>query len=251
MTETKIKKAIPANIIILSGARVDTSKVKYNGSNEIPRVTGKIGGKLTTAWIAVMSRYIKDGKITWLDLLERTQQDLESNGYYDQNLLLSSSHKFKIQKNLELFPNRSSRDKGTIRALLIGMQYSKQAKEHQIYHAHNQVEDTRQYLYQYHNVSFKQMDILTDQKDQIQPTRHNILIGMQKLSRATKPGDSALVLICGHAGRIATKQNGEKETLLPIDFKSEGPITQEDIYKYLICSMPAASNLVCIFDLVE
>jgi Caspase domain len=249
MTEISIKKAIPANVIILSGAQVDTSnKVKYNDSNEIPKITGKIGGKLTTAWIGVMSRYIKDGKLTWFEMLERTKQTLESDGFHDQSPQLLSSHKFNVQNPLRLFPSSS---KSTIRVLLIGMQYSQQSKEHQIFHAHGQVEDTRQYLSKYHDVSFKRMDILTDQKDQVQPTRKNILVGMQKLSRATKPGDSALVLICGHAGRIQTKRSGEQETLLPIDFKSEGPITQEDIYKHLICSMPAKSNLVCIFDLIE
>ena len=240
--EAEVKAAIPANVFIISGSKKDDeNKVDYSVPDRLPKITGKVGGHLTTAWLQVMNQNVTPGKLTWVDMLDRTKQALENDGYYNQCPKLESSRRFDVKKQVQLFPSGG----GQTRALLIGMQYTK--KEGELKSSHAQVEAMRQYLARVHKVSYKRIDILTDQVDQVAPTHRNILIGMQKLARATKPGDSAFVLICGHAGRM----NGDEETLIPIDFPSAGVIRQEDIYKSLICAMPARSNLVCLFDMAK
>lgn len=240
--DDEVKTVIPANVFIISGSQKDvTSKVDYSVVDKLPKITGKVGGHLTTAWLQVMNQNVTPGKLTWVDMLDRTKQSLENDGYYNQDPQLASSRQFNVKRKVQLFPSGS----GRTRALLIGMQYTK--KEGELKNSHAQVEAMRQYLARVHNVSYKRIEVLTDQVDQIAPTRRNILIAMEKLARATEPGDSAFVLICGHAGRV----NGDDETLIPIDFASAGVIQQEDIYKSLICAMPARSNLVCLFDMAK
>jgi hypothetical protein len=246
--EDQVKKSIPANVLVISGAKADQMKSEVFDVDEfeLPKNKGKQGGMLTSAWLQVMNRNatVTTEKITWVDMLKGTKQTLEEQGYNNQIPQVASSRKFSVKTEMLLFPKG-----GKKRALLIGIQYRDHG-DGQLKNSHEQVEAMKQYLIKVHKFPKQKIDVLLDNDgSERDPTRKNILNSMRNLTKETQAGDTAFVLFCGHAGRIFGRE--DEETIIPVDFGSSGQIRQDEIYKALICAMPAKSNLVCLFDLAK
>lgn len=253
-TTEKLQKAIPSQVLIVSGNKNDqTYKEVYDvGEHELPLKRGRVGGNLTNALLQVLNRkeiVTSEKNLSWVDALKRSKQILEGDGY-SQIPQVASSRRFPINssnKPMELFPlTPTTGGGGKKRALLIGITYNGQIKEKW---PHTNVEHVKEYLIKVHKFSPQNIDIqMDDGKANMKPTRTHILSGMQRLASASQAGDAAFVLFCGHGGRIS--ESGE-ETLIPADFKTAGQIRPDEVYKNLICAMPANTSLVCWMDLVK
>mmetsp|Transcript_23398 Transcript_23398/g.38726 ORF Transcript_23398/g.38726 Transcript_23398/m.38726 type:complete len:329 (+) Transcript_23398:74-1060(+) len=245
-TTPQMQKAIPAHVLVVSGNKEDqTYKEVYDaGELELPLQRGRVGGNLTNALLQVLERkeiVTSEKNLSWVDMLKRTKQILEGDGY-SQLPQVASSRRFPINTNnkpMNLFPESG----GKKRALLIGITYNGQLKPAW---PHTNVERVKQYLIKVHAFSPKNIDIQMDDGKAKNPTRTNLLSGMRRLAQASQAGDAAFVLFCGHAGRVS-----DDETLVPIDFETAGQIRPDELYKNLICAMPANTSLVCWMDLAN
>jgi hypothetical protein len=249
---SQLQKAIPAHVLVVSGNKADqTSTEVYDvGEHELPLRRGRVGGNLTNALLQVLERkeiVTSEKNQSWVDCMKRTQHILEGDGY-SQMPQLASSRRFAINSSnqpMELFPDNGGAA-GRKRALLIGITYDGQMKQDWPL---TNVKRVKEYLIKAHKFSRKNIDIQMDDGKAMRPTRTNMLSGMRRLAKASEAGDAAFVLFCGHSGRIA--DSGDEETLIPVDFKTAGQIRQDELFKNLICAMPAQTSLVCWMDLAK
>lgn len=257
----KLRKAIPANVIIISGSRDDQTHTNvYDvGDRELPKRDGRVGGKLTPAFCTAMTL---PTNLSYKDLLSNMAQSIQLQSHAQVPQISSSR---KIQANNNNNNNKSTATKdlfatsmggGKKRALLIGINYYP-GEQGALKHSHANLEQIRSYLLETRQFSEQNIEVLMD-TDQIsdnvsvQPTKKNILIAMRRLVKASKDsvGDNvAFVYICGHGGRVLPPS--KSETLIPVDYQKSGPIQPEELYTNLICPMPSKTKLVCLFDLAN
>lgn len=252
----KLRKAIPANVIIISGSRGDQTHADvYDvGDRELPKKNGRVGGMLTPAFCTAMTL---PNLMSYKDLLSNMAQSIQQQSHA-QVPQISSSRKIqannKSNATKDLFA--TSMGGGKKRALLIGINYYP-GEQGALKHTHVNVERIRSYLVETRQFSEQNIEVLMD-ADQtsdnvsVQPTKKNILIAMRRLVKASKEsvGDNvAFVYICAHGGRVMPPS--KSETLIPVDYQKSGPIQPEELYTNLICPMPQKTKLVCLFDLAK
>jgi metacaspase-1 len=98
------------------------------------------------------------------------------------------------------------------------------------------------------------MKTLTDDDEANKPTRANILQAFDWLVSGAKAGDSLFFHYSGHGGGNADKtadteeQDGQDETLVPVDYESAGQIVDDDLHAKLIATLPAGVRLTAIMD---
>lgn len=98
------------------------------------------------------------------------------------------------------------------------------------------------------------MLILTDdQQDPTkQPTKANILAGMQWLVSGAQPGDSLFFHYSGHGSQVLDQNgdeaDGKDETILACDFKQTGHIVDDQIFELLVKPLPAGVRLTSVMD---
>jgi metacaspase-1 len=109
---------------------------------------------------------------------------------------------------------------------------------------------------------FQQSDfvIMTDRVSEIPktvrkgplPTRANIIHAMKNLVAGVKPGDSLFFQFSGHGSQIADTSGDEvdglDETILPLDHKKAGQITDDEMYDILVRGIPKGARLTVLFD---
>ncbi|CAG8513312.1 6119_t:CDS:2 [Paraglomus occultum] len=98
-----------------------------------------------------------------------------------------------------------------------------------------------------YNFPEKNITILTDdQQGSSIPTRENILKAMEQLVEDAKRGDS------GHGGQVRDKngdeEDGYDETIMPLDFETNGPIVDDIMHDILVKPLPEGVRLTAIFD---
>jgi len=92
-----------------------------------------------------------------------------------------------------------------------------------------------------------------DQQDASKkPTYDNIINAMKWLTEGAKPGDSLFFHYSGHGGTAKDSENDEidgfDETILPLDYSSQGQICDDVIYENLVKPLPQGCRLTAIFD---
>ncbi|KAJ3332188.1 Ca(2+)-dependent cysteine protease [Blyttiomyces sp. JEL0837] len=75
---------------------------------------------------------------------------------------------------------------------------------------------------------------------------------MQWLVEDAQPGDRFFLHYSGHGGAVVDvdgdEVDGMDETILPLDYETEGEIVDDDIFKICIAPLPAGSRLIAVFD---
>ncbi|CAG8727432.1 13452_t:CDS:2, partial [Cetraspora pellucida] len=135
---------------------------------------------------------------------------------------------------------------GEKRALLIGINYF--GTQYQLNGCINDVKNIKNFLMNHFKFKESEITVLTDdQHDPSKiPTRENMLREMKRLVHNAKPHDS------GHGGQQVDQDgdedDGYDETIMPLDFRTNGQIIDDEMHHILVDSLPAGCRLTVVFD---
>merc|ERR1719410_1033260 len=95
------------------------------------------------------------------------------------------------------------------------------------------------------------MTILTDKdisgSTTYMPTKSNIFRGLQWLAHNVVPGDVLFFHFSGHGAQVPDK-DGMDETILPVDYDSEGQIIDDELWSTLIYPLQSGVRLTAVMD---
>ncbi|KAF5093875.1 hypothetical protein D0Z03_002260 [Geotrichum reessii] len=139
---------------------------------------------------------------------------------------------------------------GRRKALLIGINYI--GSKQQLKGCINDVKNIKEFL-QKHGYKDEDMVVLTDdQSPQSQPTRANMLRGMQWLVKDAKPNDSYFFHYSGHGGLTedvsGDEDSGFDDVIYPVDFEKEGHILDDEMHEIMVRRLPQGVRLTALFD---
>lgn len=84
------------------------------------------------------------------------------------------------------------------------------------------------------------------------PTRSNILAAMRWLVEGAQPGDALFFSFSGHGAQQVDphgyEEDGMNETILPVDFKSAGMISDDEISEIMVRHLPEGVRLTAVMD---
>ncbi|KAJ1976182.1 Ca(2+)-dependent cysteine protease, partial [Dimargaris xerosporica] len=141
---------------------------------------------------------------------------------------------------------------GRKRALLIGINYIGQSQA--LKGCINDVRNIKRFLIELFNFREADMVILTDDAHdpQSQPTRANIIRGMNWLVSGAQPNDSFFFHFSGHGSQVKDSSgdeiDGYDETILPVDYKYAGQIVDDEMNAIMVRRLPQGARLTAIFD---
>lgn len=138
---------------------------------------------------------------------------------------------------------------GQKKALLVGINYINTPAA-RLNGPINDVQNMMQFLSQR---GYQNMWVLTDDQDPSkQPTRQNMIQGMQWLVQGARPGDSLVFHYSGHGSQMldtnGDEVDGFDEVILPCDYKMAGYIVDDDLHNILVKSLPYGTRLTAIMD---
>ncbi|RUS25121.1 hypothetical protein BC938DRAFT_472596 [Jimgerdemannia flammicorona] len=141
---------------------------------------------------------------------------------------------------------------GRKRALLIGINYF--GSQNELKGCINDVHNMKRFLITHFNFREIDMVFLTDDNPdpKFQPTKGNILSGMQWLVRDARPNDSFFFHYSGHGGQVkdtsGDEDDGMDETIYPVDHKQAGMIIDDQMHDIMVRPLPPGCRLTAIFD---
>lgn len=141
---------------------------------------------------------------------------------------------------------------GRRKALLIGINYFGQRG--QLRGCINDVKNMSGYLVEHFGYKREDMVILTDdqQNPMSQPTKQNILRAMHWLVKDARPNDSLFFHYSGHGGQTkdldGDEADGYDEVIYPVDFRSVGHITDDEMHRIMVRPLQSGVRLTAIFD---
>eukprot|EP00667_Euglena_gracilis_P005697 EG_transcript_5734 len=142
---------------------------------------------------------------------------------------------------------------GRKKALLIGINYF--GTKAQLRGCINDVHNMQRLLqrYGFPNDSMSMVVLTDDTHDpKYSPTRHNIISAMQWLTAGVQPGEVLFFHYSGHGSQqrdnTGTEEDGMDETILPVDFKTAGQITDNIIFDLLVRPLPSGVRLTSVMD---
>uniref|UniRef100_A0A0D6QYL0 Uncharacterized protein n=1 Tax=Araucaria cunninghamii TaxID=56994 RepID=A0A0D6QYL0_ARACU len=84
------------------------------------------------------------------------------------------------------------------------------------------------------------------------PTKHNMRMAMFWLMQGCQPGDSLVFHYSGHGSqqrnRTGDEVDGYDETLLPLDFETQGMLVDDEINRAIVNPLPRGARLHAIID---
>lgn len=140
---------------------------------------------------------------------------------------------------------------GKRKALFIGINYF--GTESELKGCINDVRNIKSFLEEQYKID--EVMVLTDDQTSDKskmPTRDNILKGFKWLTQGAKSGDSLIMHYSGHGGSVKDKdgdeEDGNDETLCPVDYASAGQILDDEIHEVLVKGIPQGVRLTAIMD---
>ncbi|KAK0445003.1 caspase domain-containing protein [Desarmillaria tabescens] len=147
------------------------------------------------------------------------------------------------------------------KALLIGINYKtgkdSGSGQYELHTPHRDVYDMRDLLIKHYGYDDANITMLLDdgKSAEKQPTQSNIIREIKKLVKDAKSGDRFFFQYSGHVGQVENKNNSEEdgmdECLIPCDHNNEhNPrmITDNELRRHLVDTLPIGSSLVAVFD---
>jgi len=139
---------------------------------------------------------------------------------------------------------------GRKRALLIGINYFGTSAE--LRGCINDVSNMKRLLTQTFWWRKGEIKTLTDNDPDLMPTRARILEGLHWLVEGAKRGDTLFLHFSGHGAQQEDPQgheeDGMNETILPVDFKRAGMITDDQIGDIIVKGLPEGVRLTAVMD---
>lgn len=249
-TEQKAEEYIPAVVRLFSGCKDEQTSADVSNveSFQLPDPAGKAGGACTSALLQVLYADNQDTAedLSFKEVVSKLRENLEE-GEFSQIPQLSSSRPMDINEKFHLVPEEFE---GTKRAVMIGINYVGQ--EGELSGCHNDVKHMMEYLIDVHGFEAENITLLMDDGENTEPTRANILSAYQTLINECQEGDVVFCHFSGHGGKLkddnGDEEDGYDETLVPLDYATEGQIRDDDLLKDLVCAMPKGVTMTCLFD---
>lgn len=136
------------------------------------------------------------------------------------------------------------------KALLIGINYK--GTDNSLRGCYNDVVTMGTFLESQFGV--QQVMILTDEiEDYNKPTRKHIIQAIAWLTNGAKKGDCLFFHYSGHGSQVKVvddvyERDRMDETICPLDFKTDGMITDGELKYHLVDALPAGCKMTCILD---
>lgn len=146
---------------------------------------------------------------------------------------------------------RYSKCDGNRKALMVGVNYFNSDAELQ--GCINDVKNVKAFLlargYEEENIR----TLTDDQEDEtMQPTRANIIEGMNWLVEDAQPDDALFFHFSGHGGSDKDEEgdeaDGKDENICPVDYQENGVILDDTIHATLVTPLPVGCRLTILFD---
>ncbi|KAJ0681828.1 putative transcription regulator A20-like family [Helianthus annuus] len=84
------------------------------------------------------------------------------------------------------------------------------------------------------------------------PTRHNILLALEWLTKGSRSGDSLVFYYAGHGAHVTDTNGDEKdgldEAICPVDYSGSGKILDDELHAILVAPLPHGVTLHSIMD---
>ncbi|KAI9457643.1 caspase domain-containing protein [Lactarius psammicola] len=147
---------------------------------------------------------------------------------------------------------RHSRCTGRRKAVCVGINYIGQKNELQ--GCVNDAQNIYRFLIEKYRYSRSNIIVLTDDatNPRMQPTRKNMLNAMRWLVEDACPDDALVMHYSGHGGRTRDRNGDEvdgwDEVIFPVDYKTAGIITDDELHKVLVDPLPPGCRLTSVFD---
>ena len=143
---------------------------------------------------------------------------------------------------------------GNRKALLIGINYYGQ--QGQLSGCINDVKTMQQVLRRvgYAQGSYQEVILCDDRSfpGAKSPTKQEIINAMTWLASNNRPGDTLFFHYSGHGGQVkdldGDEGDGFDETLIPVDFRKAGQITDDVIFDILVARLPAGVRMTAVMD---
>eukprot|EP01059_Diplonema_ambulator_P025900 TRINITY_DN43012_c0_g1_i1.p1 TRINITY_DN43012_c0_g1~~TRINITY_DN43012_c0_g1_i1.p1 ORF type:complete len:379 (+),score=98.48 TRINITY_DN43012_c0_g1_i1:57-1139(+) len=254
--EEKASEAVQGDIFMISGCQdaqtsADVGDVSSFG---LPPDSGPggAGGACTNALL--YTAYLP-GDVTWIDLLSKMREFLGAKGY-SQVPQLSSSRKLELNQPFEIAGGYG----GSRKAVLVGINYINHSSG-VLSGCINDVVAMQKYI-EGEGFDTGNMRVLVDDHGDggaqeigvglEMPTKNNILDAIRWLVDGAQAGDVLFFHYSGHGGQQkdmnGDEADGKDETLIPEDYTSAGVITDDDLFRELVMTVPVGVRLVCIMD---
>ena len=216
---TTAKKAIPANVLIISTSSLDLET--SNNSNmissqfQLPNSSSRSSGVCTAAFLQVLHKSHND--TPYIDLIRRMRGVLEDKGNFPQ---LMSSFMMNIHQQPFVITPHDFNKNNTKRAILIGINYT--GHSNQLKGCHSDVHNINKYLTEVERFRKEHVTILVDDGAHKSPTKAAIMNAFKRVVKESKDGDVVFCHYSGRSGRLLEEGCGRNgrgdgyETLIPV-----------------------------------
>lgn len=247
--DAQSEERIPGMVRMFSGCRdSQTSADVFDASTfNLPEECGPggAGGACTNAMLSSLLNS-DSGPPTWAELLQSMRAILQEKNF-SQVPQLSGSRPLVLGEQFSVVGNPD----GNKRALLIGINYVGQQGE--LRGCHNDVLAMKDYIEsQGFPSDSDSMRVLMDDGEHEMPTMANMLAAFAWLTAGAQEGDSLFMHYSGHGGSVRDTNNDEKdgkdETLIPVDYREAGQITDDVILSNLVLEVPRGAMLTTVID---
>lgn len=251
--EPETPPVIQANVRMISGCEDKQTSADVSDVNSfcLPDPAGRAGGACTSALLRVLyaDSQRPDIDLSFTETLQAARTILEGRGY-SQIPQLSSSSPVNVSSTFDLVPD-DCEEVGNKKAVLIGINYVGHDPG-ELSGCHNDVLNIKEYIMDVHGFPEENIVILMDDGEHDPPTRENIIENYRKLAAEAEAGDCIFCHYSGHGGFLPDDENeeadGYDETLVPVDYMTEGQIRDDDLFDILVKPMPAGVTLTCLMD---
>ncbi|EPS63992.1 hypothetical protein M569_10790, partial [Genlisea aurea] len=140
---------------------------------------------------------------------------------------------------------------GRKRALLCGISYKDLPQS--LKGSINDVLSMKRLLVERFGFPTSSIIVLTEEGDYYHvPTKKNIRAALRWLVQGCRSGDSLVFHYSGHGSQVRDKDgdevDGYDETLMPVDYQTEGRILDDEINATVVRPLPSGATLHCIID---
>eukprot|EP00929_Paragymnodinium_shiwhaense_P094551 TRINITY_DN5516_c0_g2_i1.p1 TRINITY_DN5516_c0_g2~~TRINITY_DN5516_c0_g2_i1.p1 ORF type:complete len:928 (+),score=244.21 TRINITY_DN5516_c0_g2_i1:411-2786(+) len=236
-------------VVMLSGCMDEQCSADIGST-----ASAKAAGALTSAFKAVISKK-PDSSV--YQLLSNIREYLKKKKFpqvpqisYEHHLNLSEA--FLPECQADDIPATLSRPP-TKRALTIGINYLDMPQgKGRLSGCINDSDTIVELLKDTFGFQDSQICRLRDDKQNMMPTKQNMLASMAWLTQGAAPGDEMFFHFSGHGSQQADstgdEEDGKDETLVPTDFQKNGMVTDDELYGLLVKSLPKGCRMWVILD---
>lgn len=241
-----------AEVVLISGCK-DTQTSADIGAGSAGN--DKAAGAMTTSFKTVIE---KQADISYFGLLYEMRRFLKSRGFSqvpqlssEQYLTLTDCFMPEAQPPYEEPP--PSLRPPVRRALTIGINYlTLYPGRGRLSGCINDSETIVGILKDTYGFQDSQICRLRDDRQNMMPTKANMLAGLRWLSQGAANGDEFFLHFSGHGGqredRTGDEKDGKDETLMPCDFQTAGQITDDELYTTCVANLPKGCRMWVILD---